>query len=253
MIKSYVIYVSVSKRSVESAKKVVEAGKEIGGIDLELWEGVDKYNVWNELEKKDLNIIPLHIRAQTYSYKKYNGFGYMDCEAAAFLSHMSLWEESIRIDDRILILEHDAIFHRKFVDYEYDGILNLGTPNWGIRKWTDELDEIRIREKCRNNHSPWIYALNEADEVVILDDEFCKCETQWLFGAHAYIITPKEAKKLINDAYNYGIFATDLFIRTEIVNIADQLPHSVKQVSDFTLIQKYGNKSGARAWKNDEI
>ncbi len=40
MIKSYVIYLSVSKRSVESAKKVVEAGKEIGGIDLELWEGL---------------------------------------------------------------------------------------------------------------------------------------------------------------------------------------------------------------------
>ena len=88
---------------------------------------------------------------------------------------------------------------------------------------------------------------------VIFNDEPCKCETQWLFGAHAYIITPKEAKKLINDAYNKGIFATDLFIRTEIVNIADQLPHSIKQVADFTLIQKAEKTkliSSKEAWKN---
>ena len=235
MIKSYVIYVSVAKRSVESAKKVVKAGKEIGGIDLELWDGVDKYHVWNELEKKDLKIIPVH--------KKYIGSGYMDCEAATFLSHMSLWEESIRIDDRILILEHDAIFFKKFIDYKYDGILNLGIPNWGTRKWTDELDDIYIREKCTNEHYPFN----------VYDDKFCQCDTKWLFGAHAYIITPKEAKKLINDAYNKGIFATDLFIRTEIVNIADQLPHSIKQVADFTLIQKAEKTkliSSKEAWKN---
>jgi len=250
---AYMIYVESSDRSVNCAKKSQKMAKKIGKIDAKLWPGIDKYNVWNELEKKDLNIIPLHIRAQTYSYKKYIGSGYMDCEAATFLSHMSLWEESIRIDDRILILEHDAIFFKKFIDYKYDGILNLGIPNWGTRKWTDELDDIYIREKCRNNHSPWIYTLNEADEVVIFNDEPCKCETQWLFGAHAYIITPKEAKKLINDSYDNGIFATDLFIRTEIVNIADQLPHGVKQVSDFSLIQKYGKTkliTSKEAWKN---
>ena len=75
MIKSYVIYVSVAKRSVESAKKVVKAGKEIGGIDLELWEGVDKYNVWNELEKKDLNIIPVY---QSYISSGFISFVFME-------------------------------------------------------------------------------------------------------------------------------------------------------------------------------
>lgn len=235
MIKSYVIYVESSDRSVNCAKKSQKIAREIGKIDIELWPGIDKYNVWDELEKKDLDIIPV--------YQSYISSGYMDCEAATFLSHMSLWEESVRINERIMVLEHDATFQREFVDYEYDGILNLGIPNWGTRKWTDELDDIYIREKCTNEHYPFN----------VYDDKFCQCDTKWLFGAHAYIITPKEAKKLINDAYNNGIFATDLFIRTEIVNIADQLPHSIKQIADFTLIQKVGKTnfiSGEEAWKN---
>ncbi len=234
-ITAYIIYVESSGRSINCAKKSQKIAKEIGGIDVELWPGIDKYNVWSELEKKDIDISRVE--------ESYIGSGYLDCEIASALSHMSLWEESVKINQRILVLEHDAVFYRKFVDYEFDGVLNLGKPNWGVRNWENESDGVHIRNHCNNKHKIW-------DEY---DTDYCQCETLWLYGAHAYIISPSASKKLIESAYKDGIYVGDRFIRTEIVNIADQLPHRVRQESDFTLLQKTGKTnllSADEAWSD---
>ena len=71
--------------------------------------------------------------------------------------------------------------------------------------------------------------------------------------SHGYIISPSASKKLIESAYKDGIYVGDRFIRTEIVNIADQLPHRIRQESDFTLLQKTENTnliSANEAWSN---
>ena len=116
------IYVESSNRSVDCAKKSQKISKEIGGIDVELWPGIDKYNVWLELEKKGLEISQVG--------QSYIGSGYLNCEIG-ILSHMSLWEESVKTNQRILVLEHDAVFYKKFVDYQFDGVLNLGKKELG--------------------------------------------------------------------------------------------------------------------------
>ena len=234
-MKAYMIYVESSDRSVDCAKKSQKVAKEVGGIDVELWPGVDKYNVWLELEKKGIEISQVG--------QSYIGSGYLNCEIASALSHLSLWEESVKTNQRILVLEHDAVFYKKFVDYQFDGVLNLGKPNWGVRNWENESAGVHIRNHCNNPHKIW-------DEH---DTEYCQCETLCLYGAHGYIISPSASKKLIESAYKDGIYVGDRFIRTEIVNIADQLPHRVKQESDFTLLQKPENTkllSADDAWNN---
>ncbi len=232
MIKSYIIYIPSSTKSVKSAKHAQKIGKEVGGIDIELWEGVSKYDSFNVLLEKKLTFIPVN--------KSYIGSGYIDCEIGAFLSHMSLWEKCIELDERIMIMEHDAIFSRKYEDYEYDGILNLGVPNWGSKVW--EGNGVVERVDCEKFHT----------SHDVYNEDYCQCDTKWLFGAHTYIINPRSSKILIEDAKKNGIYAADIFIRTELVNIADQLPHNTSQVSDFSLIQKSHRtdlQSSSDAWE----
>ena len=100
---------------------------------------------------------------------------------------MSLWEESVKTNQRILVLEHDAVFYKKFVDYQFDGVLNLGKKkNWGVRNWENESDGVHVRNHCNNTHKIW-------DEH---DTNYCQCETLCLYG-HGYIISPSGSKKLI--------------------------------------------------------
>jgi len=236
MIKSYIIFVPISKRSIDCAKQSVKIAKEVGEVDVELWEGVNKFDSWKIMDDKNLRYRSVN--------KSYIGSGYIDCEIGAFLSHMSLWEKCVELNDRIMVMEHDAVFKNKFEDYYYDGILNLGRPNWGSRVWDGE--GVVERQNCDKVHNP-----HDPNSRFHFSQESCQCDSKWLFGAHTYIITPRVAKILIEDAQKNGIYATDIFIRTDLVNIADQLPHSTVQESDFSLIQKPHNtelKSSNEAW-----
>ena len=58
----------------------------------------------------------------------------------------------------------------------------------------------------------------------------------WLFGAHAYIVTPQGANKLIN-ATSKGILPADLYINQDNVTIHDYLPYPISQATTFTLTQ----------------
>ena len=235
MDKKYIIHVPSSKRSLDSAIRSIKIAKQVGKIEVELWDGVDKRNSWIIMENKQMKMRSVN--------DSYIGSGYMDCEIGAFLSHMSLWEKCIELDERILIMEHDATFQNEFTHEYYDGILNFGIPNWGSRVWDDVKESgVVEREDCDKFHDPHdVYNPNN-----------CRCDTKWLFGAHTYSITPRVAKILIDDARTNGIYALDRFIRTDLVNIADYLPLITRQDSDFTLIQKKHRTkliSANEAWK----
>ena len=60
-----------------------------------------------------------------------------------------------------------------------------------------------------------------------------------MYGAQSYVVTPQGAKKLI-DGIEEGILPADIYIRQELVDIYDYLPHPIKQESDFTLVQRWG-------------
>ena len=55
-------------------------------------------------------------------------FSYYDSVVGCFMSHYSLWKESVRTNKRVMILEHDAHFIHEYEDGYFDGILNIGQP-----------------------------------------------------------------------------------------------------------------------------
>ena len=228
-MKAFIIYLPKSKKSSSIAGELNEEITNL--LDVRLFPGVDRYTSW-----------------QTYVDSGYTlnditrfGGGNIDSEIATFFSHFNLWKKCLDLNENILILEHDAKLISDFnlvslAKFKGD-LLNLGLPNWGNRVWEGE--GILKREICEGFHD--IHKPEEGE---------CQCNTLWLFGAHAYVITPSGAKKLIQSADRDGILPADIFLRQEVITIHDNLPHSFSQKESFSLIQKHRiyDKQEIDAW-----
>ena len=228
-MKAFIIHLPNSDKSVAIAK---EAYSQLEGIfDIKLFSGVDRYKCWQTYI--DSGFIVNDIT-------RFSG-GYIDSEIATFYSHYNLWSKCLELNENILILEHDAELIESIDVNElsnFDGdLLNLGKPNWGARVWKGE--GILEREICDGFH-----------DIHKPENGECQCNTQWLFGAHAYVITPNGAEKLIKSAKSEGILPADTFLRQEVITIHDKLPHSFIQKQSFSLIQihKIYDKQEIDAW-----
>ena len=246
-MKQYVIHIPSSKISVKNSQEVIDSAKEIGKIDVELWEGQHRDGAIRKMYEKNLRLKD--------RLSEWENNSYLDCIVGCFMSHFSLWEESVRTDKRIMILEHDAIFINEYKDYYWDGIVNIGRPLWGNwflrdksvknqfgnNKTHDDNSFIedgfykRNIDKCEKPHlgAGAAYDNDSPDHK-----NYCGCEKNWLVGAHSYIVSPRIAKEMIDFATEYGILPTDVFIRAEYFPMADYLPFCTYQKQDATMIQK---------------
>lgn len=226
-MKAFIIHLPKSAVSVHEATLTVESLKEHTDFEVELFEGVDKYNVWQKFIDSDFYF------EDTTRW----GCGFEDTELAVFFSHYSLWQKCIELKESIVVLEHDARFHNS-VDLDllnsYRGdVINLGYPNWGTREWDKDGDpRLETRVYCDEPHN---YYKPDKSE--------CKCDVNFLYGAHAYLVTPKGAKKLIKDAAN-GILPADTYIAADRVKIADYLPHPSTQDMNNTMVQRISLHEG---------
>ena len=229
-MKAYIIYLPKSSNSVNSAYDTMNQISD--SFDTQLFIGVDKYSVWQEFIDSKLKI---------FDITRFGG-GFYDSEIAAFLSHYKLWIKCVELNQNIVIFEHDANVINsipnisKVIDRDFD-LINLGKPNWGNRVWDGT--GLVEREVCQGNHNVHKPELGE-----------CQCNTQWLFGAHSYVVSPNGARKLIKSAQEDGIMPADVFIRQDVVTITDLLPHMFSQKTEFTLIQRnaiYDNQK-INAW-----
>ena len=55
-MRKYVIYNQESKLSVESAQKCIEVAKNIGKIDVEMWNGISRYDSKEKVQEYDLSL-----------------------------------------------------------------------------------------------------------------------------------------------------------------------------------------------------
>jgi hypothetical protein len=238
-MKGYIIHLPKSKKSTKSAIDALDSVHANSSIQCKLWEGVDRYNSWKIITDGGFGF-------DTTSFG--GGGGDVAAELGIFLSHYSLWKQCIQLAAPIAIFEDDVKFTKpinldNFHNMFSDDVLNLGRPNWGLKYKnetecpdvlpTDSKSGIILRDECNNKHNPWVvYDELSVDE----QSELCDCDSQWLFGAHAYVITPWGATKLVNQA-DEEIKPADVFINQSVVNIYDLHPLVVKQIGNGTLIQ----------------
>lgn len=127
---------------------------------------------------------------------------------SAFLSHHSLWEHCVAINEDILILEHDAVFVAPPPIISYNnGLVNLGKPSYG-----------------KHVQAP----------ILGLGSLISK---QYLPGAHAYIVSPIAAKKMIKRA-KIDAGPTDVWIHNERFDfIQEYYPWCCEAKDNFSTIQ----------------
>ena len=216
-MKGYIIHLPKSQKSLDSALSIKLELESIG-IEPHLFNGCDRYDVWQEFIDNEFTIQDI---------TRFGG-GYVDSEIATFISHYKLWKKCVDDNESIIIFEHDAnidlTFDINLLNTFDDDLLNLGKPNWGTRIW--EGVGIKRREICNEYHN--IHSFGEG----------CQCNRTWLFGAHAYLLTVNGANKLLKSVGEDGILPADLFLRQEVLNIYDLLPHPFSQKEEFSLIQR---------------
>jgi GR25 family glycosyltransferase involved in LPS biosynthesis len=196
-MKAYVITIMDMERSVEIAQRCVDSANQFG-INVEMFKAITPNDdVYKIAREKNINLSGFDER---YSRK--------ENAIACFLSHYSLWNESIETNESILILEHDAIFVDKVdLNMNFKRLISLGKPSYG---------KYNIPQ---NGISPLT-------------------SKSYLPGAHGYIVKPNAAADLINKSKVLSK-PTDLFIDKRSFSwIEEYYPWPIEVKDTFTTVQK---------------
>jgi len=204
-MKGYVITIMDNPRSVESAERCIESAKRYN-FEVEMWKATTpEDNPEKILEEKE---ILLDAFDEIYSRKE-------NC-MAAFLSHYSLWEKSVRDHEQLMVLEHDAFFVN-YIPNINSRCINMGKPSYGKFNYPIHIGEGPLVSK------------------------------KYFGGAHAYAIKPAGAKVLIHAAETRAK-PTDLFLDARIFpDIQEYYPWPVEARDSFSTIQ---NRNGCVAKHN---
>lgn len=206
-MKGFVITIAHNTDSERSAGKCIESAEKLGcEIDIDFYMATTPETVSNirwtwPLRKKAT--CP-HTGLRLSAYKNVD----IQKRIACAESHYRLWKHCVDLDEEILVLEHDAIFTRKFKPFEhtYDAV-SLNTPIKATFKG-NEYDN-KLQEGISD--VPYV-----ADEIM----------PQGLPGHSAYLITPQGASKVIELQDRIGWWPNDAIMCKQLMpNIGCAKPY----------------------------
>lgn len=126
---------------------------------------------------------------------------------ACFLSHYTLWEKAAETGEDILIFEHDAVIRDEIPNVPFKGLLSFGKPSYGKYITPSTLGVNKLVSK------------------------------QYLPGAHAYIVKPHAAEKLIRKA-QFEAQPTDVFLHNSRFDFLEEYyPWPVEVDETFSTVQ----------------
>lgn len=187
--KAYIITMLRNELSMRHSEEC-QASCHSVGQDYEVWEAFDG----------DTNPIglPQHsLRNDFIHMLKIRNHRLTRAEVACTLSHASLWMHCARIDQPIVILEHDAIMVKKFTTmHSFNSLVWLGSQEWLDKGW--QHNAIPPHGTMGPNYS-------------------------FMLRAHAYALDPTMAKNLVANLIRHGICeSADVMLRSDLFNITHQ-------------------------------
>jgi GR25 family glycosyltransferase involved in LPS biosynthesis len=194
-MKSYIIILQESEHSKKiGAESISEANK--FGIYPEVHNGVLGYNAPEKF--KEYGITRFLTRDII------DNPGHQGC----FLSHFELWIKCVKLNEPILILEHDGVFIRELpVDIlnRFDGVLKLDP----FDPFLDDYENKVQNSLLETNVDVWHQEARNKWHGV----------GEFIWGAYGYIIKPHAALELIQFTRRIGAAPTDVHIGRNIVDI----------------------------------
>jgi glycosyl transferase family 25 len=136
--------------------------------------------------------------------------------SGCFFSHFYLWEKCIKLNEPIIILEHDGYFIRPL-------------PKDILTQFTDVLKLDRIDPYSSKYE---LMLENEKHNKVAVDDYknpnpkdlSKKGISNYFKGAYSYILKPAGARKLVYSARTYGHRPADQQINNTVLNLKTTIP-----------------------------
>jgi GR25 family glycosyltransferase involved in LPS biosynthesis len=195
-MKSFVIVLQESEHSCRVGQEVIDSA--------------NKFNVYPEIHPAVLGYNSLQ-KFNEYGIKRFltrdilDNPGHQGC----FLSHFELWMKCVKLDEPIIILEHDAVFVRELpsdILNQFDGVLKLDPY--------DVFDTNTDYNKCVED---------SLDKAVSVWHQPARNKWhgvgEFIWGAYGYIIKPHAALSLIQFARKIGAAPTDVHIGRNLVDI----------------------------------
>ena len=168
----------------------------------------------------------------------------MDKVISCMVSHMKCWLSASAHIFPIVVLEHDAIFKRKFDAFKgmtgtesnkYEilsskGIIGLNNPRGATRKSATYFDKV-IES---SNDGKEYFSGHKIVDVPWVDDD--RYSPQGLAGNSAYYIAPNMAKNLLRKVLEVGLWPNDALMCKQF------FPNQLKQMYPFmTELQGVGS------------
>ena len=149
---------------------------------------------------------------------------------ACLLSHMQCWRWSIITNSPVMILEHDAIFTRKFdytvfsnlldIDSKFDGVIGLNNPLGATRRANTYYSEIE--KGCYEKGKKLQTQQTEDGDLGTLlipapyvEDD--RTIPQGIAGNSAYIIHPSAAATLFTLIDHHGMWPNDALMCNQLM------------------------------------
>lgn len=138
---------------------------------------------------------------------------------SAFLSHYTLWKECASGKETYAIFEHDAVITAPLPTQPFHYVMNIGHPSYG--KW----------------NTPALIGINELTTK------------RYFPGAHAYMVTPAGAKKLVEAAPQLAR-PTDVYLNLDNFPwLQEYYPFCAEAQDSFTTIQVEEGCLAKHNWK----
>lgn len=185
---AYILRLSNNIISKELSERCMYTCNEVG-MPAKYWEAFDGTN------DTDV-IVPKHLENESHiNWLKVHKTDISTTQVAIMLSHFSLWCHCLKIDEPIVILEHDAVMIKPFPFFAfYNMIQFLGC----IEQVNGTLPVYKLPP-----HGSWYDG-----------------RLRFICRAHAYAIDPQIAKNLVSHILKTGIITTaDVFIRSDLFAI----------------------------------
>jgi GR25 family glycosyltransferase involved in LPS biosynthesis len=203
-MKAFVITLFNDKYSVESAERCIKSARQLD-VDQDLH--IEMVRAVTPDKIKD-NTYSYPAEGETSTYEGMTLIGYkakdVSKKIACSLSHMHLWNKCVEMDEPIMILEHDAIFTRRF----RLGRLLRVMEDGDVVMINDPRGATRRGNLYHENIIRWDTGVNVIDGVNNPDENV----PDGLAGNSAYIITPAAAKKAYELQSTIGIWPNDALL-----------------------------------------
>jgi len=227
---TYIISIEGNKLSEQLTHQCVESCEKVGQPNVRVFPAFDATDSPVKLQDHDLGKpigelgtikVPEFLQNQAFiNFLRLRRADLLMTQIACFLSHYSLWCMCLDKDQPIVILEHDAIMVKQYLNHKYyNNIVYMGC-----------MEQAELGKE--------VYTIPpHASDHKGLDRFLCR--------AHAYAIDPAIAKNLVSYSINHGIITTaDAIIRSDMFGIVQEGVYAYDSNHGLSTITKDGRAVG---------